>query len=109
MARRALAVLAVFAASGAMHEAAWVCLTGRPTPRLAWLCFFCLQGPLVILEKAACSLRSNLPSFEIPCWVSVILTAAILELLAGLLFWLPPEASGMAEAVIRDAVSPLSW
>jgi hypothetical protein len=107
-ARRFAAVCAVFLLSGVIHEAAFCYLTGAPSPQLRWMWFFAAQGPLCILETA---IFPRTPVVGVTPWARarttahIIATAAVLEALAGPLFWKPTEESGLPSAIVHDAVS----
>ena len=129
--RQLFALVASFAVSGAMHEAAFVYIYGGPSSGLSWLKFFALQAPLIVLERVITTAArhqamkkptnngssSASPDASSSSATSVLLSAvpralvtgAVIEACAGPLFWGPTEAAGMAQEIARDAMQPLTW
>lgn len=107
-ARRTSAVCGVFALSGVMHELSFCYLTGGTSPQLGWLWFFAAQGPVCILEGMALPRKSMMPHHKGWACVHIVLTAIILELLAAPLFFQPTEESGLATAIVKDAIASFS-
>ena len=71
----------------------------REAPRLQWLAFFALQGPIVIAEalgRAALRRRGG----RVPALLAVPLTWAAVLLPATALFFPPPVRTGLDKRVV---------
>lgn len=99
-ARRVLATLATFGVSGAAHELVFFHLTGAPTYRLGWYCFFQLNGVLVILERVLW-LRSDLFNGA-PAAARILFTLGLEMAIAEWLFFPPVSRVGLDARVIED-------
>jgi hypothetical protein len=117
--RRALAVCATFAVRTPRHVIGVSCLTTvlvqvsgvahelifwsatREPPRLQWLAFFALQGPVVIAEAL---LRSALRrrGVVVPTLLAIPLTWAAVLLPATALFFPPPVRTGLDKRVVAS-------
>lgn len=66
--RRVAGVLAVFAASGILHEVMYLYATHRFTPPLAWLKYFCTWGVICVAESAS-RREFKRRGVEAPTWI----------------------------------------
>lgn len=84
--------------SGVAHELILWSAT-RERPRLQWLAFFALQGPVVIAEALACAaLRRR--GLRVPAALAVPATWAAVLLPATALFFPPPVRTGLDRRVV---------
>ena len=94
--------------SGVAHELILWSATREP-PRLEWLAFFALQGPLVLAEALArAALRRR--GVRVPALLAVPLTWAAILLPATALFFPPPVRTGLDKRVVaslRDTFAEL--
>ena len=94
--------------SGVAHEVILWSATREP-PRLQWLAFFALQGPVVLAETLArAALRRR--GGRVPALLAVPLTWAAVLLPATWLFFPPPVRTGLDKRVVaslRDTFAQL--
>lgn len=86
--------------SGLAHEVILWSATREP-PRLEWLAFFALQGPVVLAEALArAALRRR--GVRVPGWLAVPLTWAAILLPATAMFFPPPVRTGLDKRVVAS-------
>ena len=86
--------------SGVAHELILYSAT-REAPRLQWLAFFTMQGPLVIVEALVrAALRRN--GVRLPALLAIPLIWAAVLLPATALFFPPPVRTGLDKRVVAS-------
>lgn len=75
-------------------------LTGRTTGGV-WLCFFLLQAPLVMGERAALAALKR-QGIRLPAWLRRAATILLLVAAGQLLFWPPAMEHGVVSSLVAN-------
>ncbi|EFN51224.1 hypothetical protein CHLNCDRAFT_141220 [Chlorella variabilis] len=97
--RRVVAMLATFAASGAVHELAFFHLTRRLSGR--WFLFFTVQGPLLLAEAGLGRLCRQ-AGVQVPLPVRVATATATVHMLAHMLFFPDIVEAGVPRRMLHQ-------
>ena len=99
-----LAMQATFMFSSLWHQILFFYLTGSFIASWRWLLFFTLQGPLVAAEGVVKRLWRERVGVAVPVAVKVVVTNALLALLADVLFMQPLREHGVVQAMVEEAL-----
>jgi hypothetical protein len=97
--KRLIALQAAFMASALWHIYLYWLLAGGFGWR--WGAFFCVQGPLMVLERKAQQAAKG-AGLQLPAWLAVILTNTLLIQLADPLLITPLVEAGVVDKIIAQ-------